>query len=332
MLNDFVFPQNKDYQLIIDEFDYILNPLIHNKISSLMTVMKEDSEEVLKEKRKLLNETKIAQPAILLQSILNYKKFCRENTSYEICSLFGPSLGEIISLVIAESIDYSKGAQLLFKRGECMQESCPQGAGAMLNVLGPYNFSIEIFNKFLLTLNENEKEFINISSINSNRLIVLSGKSLLIEECAKYLKENSIACKKLPVSAAFHSKLMVHGQKLFKNYIFSKDERADINSNLELHTSISNKDIYNLSFIDENKFKFKFNHPKIVILSTIEADFFLNNINKESEDFDLKIKDLLVKQFTEPVYLLDCVKKNADQNIKIYDMNKRKIVDYGEFL
>jgi [acyl-carrier-protein] S-malonyltransferase len=304
MLNDFVFPQNKDYQLIIDEFDHILNPLIHNKISSLMTVEKNDTEENLKEKRKLLNETKIAQPAILLQSILNYKKFSKENTFYEVCSLFGPSLGEIIALVIGESINYSKGAELLYKRGECMQESCPQGLGAMLNVVGQFTISIEYFHKFLQTLNDEEKEFINISSINSNRLIVLSGKSQLIDRCAKFFKENSIACKKLPVSAAFHSKLMIQGQKLFRDYIFNSG-----NNSINL---------------------IGFNQPKFEILSTIESDFFLNN--KQSIDFDFKVKELLVKQFVEPVNLLDCVKKNAEQNIKIHDMNKRKIVDFAEFL
>jgi [acyl-carrier-protein] S-malonyltransferase len=303
MLNDFIYPQSRDYQEVIDEFDHILfNVLKGKKISSLMTVEKNDSEENLKAKRLFLNETKVAQPAILLQSILNYKKFLKEENSkqFEVDSFFGPSLGEIIALVIAECIEYSQGAMLLYKRGECMQESCPQGVGAMLNVVGQATHSIEFFEKFKRSLNEEEASFINVSSINSNRLIVLSGKSELIDRCSKFMKENSIACKKLPVSAAFHSKLMTSGQLLFKEYINSPKNK-----------------------IEQKK-------PQVSIISTIESGFY--DKYKDSSEFDHKLKSLLVRQFLEPVNLLDCVRKNAQDKVKIYDMNKRKTVDFTEFL
>lgn len=108
-----------------------------------------------------------------------------------------------------------------------MQESCPKGegklkiyVGAMLNVIGETNISLELFEKFKLNLED--KEYINVSSIHSRRLLVISGKKNLIEKCRLYFKENNIQSKLLNVSAAFHSKLMEIGMSKFSTFLEDK--------------------------------------------------------------------------------------------------------------
>jgi len=89
-----------------------------------------DSTDVTKRKALLINQTEISQPAILLHSYLTFQKtkeFLINN--YDIKYLFGPSLGEIIALVVGKSINLYDAGELLYKRGKYMQESCPIGVG-----------------------------------------------------------------------------------------------------------------------------------------------------------------------------------------------------------
>jgi malonyl CoA-acyl carrier protein transacylase len=53
-------------------------------------------------------------------------------TDKQIQYIFGPSLGEIISLVAGESISLNEAGVMLYFRGKFMQESCPKGEGKIL--------------------------------------------------------------------------------------------------------------------------------------------------------------------------------------------------------
>ncbi len=91
---------------------------------------KEEDEQQVKTKAELLGKTEVTQPAILLHSYLNYLKVKDKLTSeYDIVYLFGPSLGEIIALVIGNSISLVDAGEMLYKRGSYMQQSCPIGIG-----------------------------------------------------------------------------------------------------------------------------------------------------------------------------------------------------------
>ena len=334
MLNDLIKSNediienfNKNFANIIEkEKDKTFNNIIEkiqNKnfnFTDLMLINDCDNEEINKLKREILNKTEFAQPAILLHSYLNYKKFIKEKFNNNEKSyinnknlyFFGPSLGEIISLVCANSIDLNKAGSLLYKRGKFMQESCPLGKGAMLNVIGDIYKNINLFNKFI---ENNKNEEINLSSIMSKRLLLLSGASDSIEKSKIFYKENSIACRKLVVSAAFHSNLMSDGSKKFKEYLFEESE---------------------------NIF---FGFPEVNIISTISPEFVyqrrdLNELNEE--EFNRKIKEMLVEQFTKKVDLMSCVENYSKfiadseelqkDDYELYDIIKRKNVNINDFL
>ena len=135
MLND--FSSDPKYTKVIKEFDNYLYDYTKINISEVMS-FKEGEEESTKQKASILNSTEISQPAILLISIviskwfqLNLNKLRLDNviTENQIKYVFGPSLGEIISLVAAESISLNEAGKLLYFRGKFMQESCPKGEG-----------------------------------------------------------------------------------------------------------------------------------------------------------------------------------------------------------
>lgn len=283
------------------------------EFTDLLLMEKNSSEETNKIKREILNKTEFAQPAILLHSYLNFKKFlkekfCDEEEFYKQsnCYFFGPSLGEIISLVCANSLPLRIAGILLYKRGKFMQESCPKGIGSMLNVIGDIEKNINLFNNFL----EINKKNVSISSIMSKRLLVLSGESELIDKCMKFYKDNSVGCRKLIVSAAFHSDLMQEGKLRFRQ------------------------------FLNEEMEGIKFTFPKVKIISTIYPEFIYEtkeNNSLDSKNFDMRVKELLVEQFTRKVNLLESVLKykevtETNQENNLYDIIKRKNVDLNDYI
>jgi malonyl CoA-acyl carrier protein transacylase len=301
MLNDFIdsnINHNNTYNKIIERVDNKLYPIINSKLSDIMTYI-DDSDA--SKKRNILIQTKISQPAIILHSILNYYKFMEtiNNNTYTIKYLFGPSLGEITSLVAAESLNIDNAAELLYYRGSFMQESCPINTGGMLNIVGDIDKTTNIFENYIQSLNDKDKEYINVSSIYSKRLLVISGRMDLIDKCIVYMKAKSIACRKLQTSAAFHSKLMEKGKELFSDYLQN-----------------------NITFVK----------PKIDILSTIDNSLIYSMFDNNKEDIDKIIKDCLTRQFIKKIDLLSCINKCKEDGLEIYDLNKRKFIDYNEYL
>jgi malonyl CoA-acyl carrier protein transacylase len=291
MLNDFLTNDYKDY---IDNFNSELRPLINKDISELMTLVPNKPDEEVKKLRFSLNKTEIAQPAILLHCYLSYQRLTKEVNINKIKYLFGSSLGELIALVIAESIDLNSAGRLLYNRGKLMQQSCPLGKGSMLNVVGDIGKNIDLFNEFKRDIVEGE--YIDIATIHSKRLIVISGKTEIVDDCGRFFKTHQIACRKLPVSAAFHSSLMKSGQREFDKYL--------------------------------KEVGIVFKPPKIPIISTIEKIILSN----DSENFDGTMKRLLVKQFTEKVDNLTCLQISHDKELPTYDLITRKFIDYNDFL
>ena len=145
------------------------------------------------------------QPAIFLISYSIFKLAKEEfNKDLSKAKFFaGHSLGEYSALSCAKYLNFSETVKILRARGDAMQNSVPRGEGGMIAVLGS---KIDLIEKIL---KENKDKFnIEVANDNSDGQIVLSGKTIDLENLTEILKENGIKNLKLPVSAPFHSKLM----------------------------------------------------------------------------------------------------------------------------
>ena len=145
------------------------------------------------------------QPAIFLISYSIFKLAKEEfNKDLGKAKFFaGHSLGEYSALSCAKYLNFSETVKILRARGDAMQNSVPRGEGGMVAVLGS---KIDLIEKIL---KENKDKFnIEVANDNSDGQIVLSGKTIDLENLTEILKENGIKNLKLPVSAPFHSKLM----------------------------------------------------------------------------------------------------------------------------
>jgi [acyl-carrier-protein] S-malonyltransferase len=99
-----------------------------------------------------------------------------------------------------------------------MQESVPEGLGAMIAVLGMKIDEVEEEINLLP-----KEEICEIANDNSNSQIVVSGTTTAIEILSKNLKKKRKRGIILPVSAPFHSSLMKKASEIMKNKIESTD-------------------------------------------------------------------------------------------------------------
>jgi len=239
----------RDYpyiQSLFNHADHILN-------FSLSKIMFEGPAEELK-------QTEITQPALLLHSYsilkilekeLGFKQQQLNNNviqqqqqplSKEFIKHFdfmlGHSLGEYTALLASNSITFDDALRLVRHRGELMKES---KSGVMAALLSKTNMveSGSLMNIKSLAkeiTNSSESVVCNISNINSPNQVVISGTESGVNQLIERGKKLKLFTKaiKLPVSAAFHSDLMLDCSKEFSNKLstiqFNKPESKVISN------------------------------------------------------------------------------------------------------
>jgi [acyl-carrier-protein] S-malonyltransferase len=158
-----------------------------------------------------LRKTENTQPAILATSIAMLRAMEAEGIDCEYTA--GLSLGEYSSLVMSGSLEFKDALNIVKERGKFMQEAVPIGVGGMAAILG--------MNKELLPLIlEATKEYgiVEVANYNSPDQIVLSGEIKGIKiACEEAIKQGAKKAVELPVSAPFHSSLLIPaGEQLKK--------------------------------------------------------------------------------------------------------------------
>ncbi|MCX7770810.1 MAG: ACP S-malonyltransferase [Proteobacteria bacterium] len=170
-----------------------------------------------------LKLTENTQPAILLVSITAYKYMRMKNNDIKPCFVSGHSLGEYSALVASESLRLEDALRLVRARGKYMQEAVPVGEGAMAAILGAEDSLVEeVCSEIIKNFG-----YVAPANYNSPGQIVISGKSESVNKAIEVLKSKGVKrAILLPVSAPFHSELMLEaGKKLERDF-----ERVTIKS------------------------------------------------------------------------------------------------------
>jgi [acyl-carrier-protein] S-malonyltransferase len=116
----------------------------------------------------------------------------------------GLSLGEYTALVFTNSISFEDALQLVYKRGQFMQEACDKEKGTMASIIGLEESRVEEICKEAKQYGE-----ICAANYNSPGQIVISGKEEAVQKAMAIAKEKGArAVIPLKVSGAFHSALM----------------------------------------------------------------------------------------------------------------------------
>jgi len=154
-----------------------------------------------------LKLTANTQPAILAVSIAALRALSEKRIGADFVA--GHSLGEYSALVAAGSLNFADAVRLVHKRGKYMQEAVPAGQGAMAAVLGLSPAVVADACKRAA-----EGGVCSAANLNSPEQTVISGDAAAVKRAVEIASQ--LGAKRavmLPVSAPFHSALMLPAQE-----------------------------------------------------------------------------------------------------------------------
>ena len=176
-----------------------------------------------------LAQTIISQPAIMAVSLAAYEAVKEKGISA--CALAGHSLGEYAMMTAAGMIDVPDAFRIIKARAAAMQKCAENSDGAMYAVRGNDTALIEKI------CSETEGYVVPVN-YNSDSQTVIAGESSAAEKAAAKFTELGIRCKKLNVTAAFHSKLMQQAADDFYDSIKDFEFKAP---QIPVYSNISGK-------------------------------------------------------------------------------------------
>ena len=167
------------------------------------------TELCLRDPMKQLDQTWFTQPALFVVNALGYLDRLVQTGELP-HYVAGHSLGEYDALFAAGVFDFKTGVRLVQERARLMSR---ESGGAMAAVVG---LSVEQIRR---VLTEADLSGIDIANLNSTNQTVISGPEQEVVASQNRLeKAGAQFFKRLPVSAAFHSRYMVRAQQEFATF------------------------------------------------------------------------------------------------------------------
>ena len=190
-----------------------------------------------------LNSTYIAQPAILVHSLI--LDYILKLNKIKVNAVAGHSLGEYSALVSSGVISFDDCIKILKVRCLEMQKANEKHKGSMLAVL---DNNLKLINEICQSLTNTV-----IANINSENQIIISGPTDQIEKSIILFKQNNIKrVLKLNVSGAFHSPLM-NEANLTLNKVINSVNFND--TNIAVYQNVKPNENYKGDQIKENLLK-----------------------------------------------------------------------------
>lgn len=173
----------------------------------------EGSEEELK-------LTENTQPAVLTVSVAALRALEAKGVRPEYVA--GHSLGEYSALVAAGVLAFGDAVRLVRKRGRYMQEAVPPGEGAMAAILGLAPAQVEE-----ICRQAADGEVVSAANLNSPEQTVISGHAAAVKRAVEIASASGAKrAVILPVSAPFHSQLMLPAEKRLEADLAATEFRA----------------------------------------------------------------------------------------------------------
>lgn len=161
-----------------------------------------------------LKLTANTQPAILTTSIAALR-VVEQETDLRPKFAAGHSLGEFSALVCTGALSFADAVRTVRQRGTFMQEAVPVGVGAMAAIMGVERDTLE-----QLCSQAAQGEIVAPANFNSPGQIVIAGHATAVQRAMELAKEHGAKrALPLPVSAPFHSALMVPAAKRLEDVL-----------------------------------------------------------------------------------------------------------------
>jgi len=154
----------------------------------------------------LLKNTEIAQPAIVLTSVIWYEYMLRAGIVPN--AVAGHSLGELTAFYAAGCLTVKEVIELAVLRGKLMASSNTE-SGSMASIMCDSDKAAALIKKIT-------KGNLEVANLNSPKQTVVSGDKEAIVELVELALAEGVRAIELAVSNAFHSTMMSTAAKAFK--------------------------------------------------------------------------------------------------------------------
>ncbi|HID51055.1 MAG TPA: acyltransferase domain-containing protein, partial [Anaerolineae bacterium] len=200
---------------VFDAANEVMTPILGKPLTDYLFVDPEDSTAVNAATFSLM-QTEITQPAMLMMDMAMLKLLELYGFSPDI--VVGHSLGEYAALIAAGAMPFADALEATAARGGEMANLSLEDNGKMAAVLAPYD-AVEA------TLRRVDG-YVVPANINSASQCVIGGESTAVEQAVKLFEEQEYRAMILPVSHAFHTRIVAPAGEPLRQVL----DRLDIRS------------------------------------------------------------------------------------------------------
>ena len=194
------------------------HPVVKQTLQEASEALGENIGQLIHEgPKEALGLTTNTQPVMLVSAIAAYRVWLSEGGAQP-SVVAGHSLGEYSALVAAGALTLAQAVPLVRFRAQAMQDAVPVGTGAMAAILGmDAQQVITGCAQAQATFAAGSGEVVEAVNFNDPAQTVIAGSKAAVEKACEMLKAaGAKRALPLPVSAPFHSSLMLPAAQRLK--------------------------------------------------------------------------------------------------------------------
>ncbi len=197
------------------EADRVLTPILGKPLTEYIFV-DSDEEGQQQEAEAALRDTTITQPAVLTADVAMLRLM--RHYGFEPEMVAGHSLGEYGALVAAGMLDFQEALEIVSARGREMSKISVEDNGCMAAVSAP----IAETERVLKTI----EDYVVLANINSPVQSVIGGSTAGVDAALEAFKAEGIQAVKIPVSHAFHTRIVAPASEPLRRVIMKMHIRT----------------------------------------------------------------------------------------------------------
>ena len=187
------------------------HPVVARSLQEASDALSEDLATLIHEgPKEALGLTTNTQPVMLVAGVAAYRVWMAE-VGVAPLAVAGHSLGEYAALVAAGVLTLAQATPLVRLRAQAMQDTVPVGVGAMAAILGMDAARVAaLCSEVTKEFGVSSGEVVEAANFNDPAQTVISGSKAAVDRACALLKaQGAKRALLLPVSAPFHSSLML---------------------------------------------------------------------------------------------------------------------------
>jgi malonyl CoA-acyl carrier protein transacylase len=194
---------------IFDRADKVMSRILGEKLTDIIFCNEPIGSETYNRQQEKLKQTAITQPAILALNVAITKVL--DQLGLKASAVLGHSLGEYAACVEAGVFSFEDALLAVAARGSEMTAVSLEDTGKMATVFAAHEKTAEVLKEV--------DGYVICANLNSQKQTVISGASKAVHQAVDLFNERGIKSFEIPVSHAFHSKIVAAASEPLKRVL-----------------------------------------------------------------------------------------------------------------